>query len=109
MRGPLEHNQAMKFRKHRVVRIRDELRQWLRSRHGLRSQYSQQQIDAGREELGFGGVEDALVAYTLFGGDLVPAFSDSLGLSLSAEQIDDIVSMAAASLTEVADFIEGSE
>ena len=99
----------MKLRKRRVGRIRDELRQWLRSRYGLRLQYSQQQIDAGREELGFSGVEDALVAYCLFRSDLVPAFSESLGLSLSSEEINDIVSMATESLTEVADFFAGSE
>ena len=63
----------MRFRKRRVGRIRDELRQWLRSRHGLRAKYSQLQIDAGREDLGFDGIDDALIAYTLFGPDLVPA------------------------------------
>ena len=99
----------MKLRKRRVGRIRDELRQWLRSRYGLRTQYSQQQIDEGREDLGFSGVEDALVAYCFFGSDLVPAFSDSLGLTLSAEEINDIVSMAMESLTDVADFIAGDE
>lgn len=99
----------MKLRKRRVGRIRDELRQWLRSRYGLRAQYSQRQIDAGREDLGFSGVDDALVAYCLFGADLLPAFPDSLGLTLSADEINDIVTMATESLTEVADFFAGSE
>jgi hypothetical protein len=38
----------MRFRKRRVRRIRDELRQWLRSCYGLRARYAQVQIDAGR-------------------------------------------------------------
>ncbi len=42
----------MKFRKRKVRRIRDELRQWLRSRYGLRARYAQVQIDAGRQDLG---------------------------------------------------------
>jgi len=99
----------MKIRKRRVIRIRDELRQWLRSRHGLRSQYSKQQIDAGREALGFGSTDDVLVAYTLFGADLVPAFLDASELSVSAELINQILSASADGLTEVAEFIAGGE
>ena len=98
-----------KFRKRRVLRIRDELRQWLRSRFGVRTQYSQQQIDAGREDLGFDSVDDTLIAYTLFGADLVPAFSDSLGLAFSAEELRGLVTSAAGSLAEVADLLAGSE
>ena len=54
----------MKLRKRRVGRIRDELRQWLRSRYGL---------------------------------------------SLSAEEFDDIISMATEGLMGVADFFAGAE
>ena len=99
----------MKIRKRRVIRIRDELRQWLRSRHGLRSQYSKQQIDAGREDLGFSSTDDVLVAYTLFGAGLVPAFLDASELSVSAKMIDQILSASADGLTEVAEFIAGGE
>ena len=99
----------MTLRKRRVGRIRDELRQWLRSRYGLHSQYSQEQIDAGREDLGFNGVADTLVAYSLFGSDLVPTFSASLGLALSAYESNDCVSTATESLSEAADFFAGSE
>jgi hypothetical protein len=98
-----------RFRKRRVARIRDELRQWLRSQFGIRTQYSQQQIDAGREELGFDGVDDTLIAYTLFGADLLPAFSDSLGLTVSAEELSELAAAADESLTEMADFLAGSE
>ncbi len=99
----------MKIRKRRVIRIRDELRQWLRSRHGLRSQYSKQQIDAGRADLGFSSMDDVLVAYTLFGADLVPAFLDASELSVSAELISQILSTSADGLTEAAEFIAGGE
>lgn len=99
----------MKIRKRRVIRIRDELRQWLRSCHGLRSQYSKQQIDAGREELGFKSSDDVLVAYTLFGADLVPAFLDASETSASAELINRILLASADGLTEVAEFIAGGE
>lgn len=99
----------MKIRKRRVIRIRDELRQWLRSRHGLRSQYSKQQIDAGREDLGFRSTDDVLVAYTLFGADLVPAFLDTSDLSVSAELINQILLTSGDGLTEAAEFIAGDE
>ena len=99
----------MKLRKRRVARIRDELRQWLRSRYGLRAQYAQRQIDLGREELGFSGSDDALVAYTLFGADLVPALSDSVSLALSADDVHAIVSMATDCMGEITDFVAGSD
>ncbi len=99
----------MKIRKRRAIRIRDELRQWLRSRHGVRSQYSKQQIDAGREELGFNSTDDVLVAYTLFGADLVPAFLHTSELSVSAELISQILSVSTDGLTEAAEFIAGGE
>lgn len=99
----------MKIRKRRVIRIRDELRQWLRSRHGLRLQYTKQQIDAGREDLGFSSTDDVLVAYTLFGADLVPAFLEASELPISAELIDQIMAASADGLTEVAEFIAGGD
>ncbi len=99
----------MKFRKRWVRRIRDELRQWLRSRYGLRARYAQVQIDAGRQDLGFDGIDDALIAYTLFGSDLVPAFSDSLGPALSTEDIDDMMSLVAEGLGGITEFLAGAE
>lgn len=99
----------MKIRKRRVIRIRDELRQWLRSRHGLRSQYSKEQIDAGREDLGFRSTDDVLVAYTLFGADLVPAFLDTSDISVSAELINQILLTSGDGLAEAAEFIGGGE
>lgn len=99
----------MRFRKRRIRRIRDELRQWLRSRYGLRARYSQVQIDAGRQDLGFDSIDDALIAYTLFGPDLVPAFSDSLGLALSTEEFNDMMSIATEDLGEVTEFFTGGE
>ena len=71
----------MKFRKRRVQRVRDELRQWLRSRHGVHTSYTKAQVDAGREELGFTGADDALIAYSLFGSDFLPDLMQSGALS----------------------------
>lgn len=56
--------------------MRDELRLWLRSRHGIRTTYSRQQIDRGARSLGLDGADDLMLAYTLFGGDLLPAGVD---------------------------------
>jgi hypothetical protein len=75
------------------------MRLWLRSRYGLRAEYSQEEIDKGREDLGFGGVEDALVAYTLFGGDLMP------DLPFSADEIGEILEVAADGAMDAADLL----
>lgn len=72
----------MQLKKRRINRVRDEMRVWLRRHHGYRVEYTRADIDNGREELGFDGVEDALVAYTLFGGDFAPSFASSLGFSM---------------------------
>lgn len=97
----------MKITPRRAARIRDEMRLWLRSRHGIRTQYSQKEIDKGREDLGFGSVEDALIAYTLFGGDLMPDFAASLDLPISAEEISDIVDAASDGVMDAADLLVG--
>lgn len=62
----------MKPGRHRARRIRDELRLWLRSRHGFRTAYSRQQIHRGARALGLDGADDLMLAYTLFGSDLAP-------------------------------------
>ena len=89
----------------RIRRIRDEMRLWLRSRHGIRPGYTKDVIDQGREDLGFGSVEDTLVAYTLFGGDLAPGMLDSLGLVASPGDIATISESSADSAIEVADLL----
>lgn len=81
------------------------MRLWLRERHGIRAGYSQEAIDHGRQELGFESSADALVAYTLFGGDLVPGMLDSLGLTISADQIAAITAAAPDSLLDAADLL----
>ncbi len=63
------------------------MRLWLRSRHGIRTGYPKKEIDLGMEDLGFNSTDDALIAYTLFGGDLTPGMLDSLELSVSADDI----------------------
>lgn len=97
----------MKITPRRAWRIRDELRLWLRSRHGVRPQYSQEEIDRGREDLGFTGLEDALVAYTLFGGDLMPTVAESLSLPVSAEEISEIVDALSDAAIDTADLLIG--
>ena len=84
----------MQMTPRRAERIRNEMRQWLRSHLGVRTQYSKAEIDSGREDLGFSSVEDALFAYTLFGGDLMPGFAESLNLSISPEDIHDLIEAA---------------
>ncbi len=67
------------------------MRLWLRSRHGIRTGYPKKEIDLGMEDLGFNSTDDALIAYTLFGGDLTPGMLDSLELSVSADDIAAII------------------
>ena len=70
-----------RFRKRRVSRIRTELGLWLTQHYGSGSRYEKSQIDLGREELGFTALDDALVAYTFFGADLVPDYLALNGLA----------------------------
>ena len=93
----------MKMTPRRAGRLRDELRQWLRSRHGIHTTYSQEKIDRGREDLGFSSDEDALFAYTLFGGDLMPDMVGSLSLSVSPEAIAEIINATSDSVFDAAD------
>jgi hypothetical protein len=95
----------MKIAPRRIRRIRDEMRLWLRSRHGFRAGYSQREIDRGREDLGFGSIEDTLIAYTLFGGDLMPELLDSLELGISADEIAAIVAVAPDGLFDPTDLL----
>ncbi len=95
----------MKIAPRRAGRIRDEMRLWLRSRHGVRAEYSKEEIDRGREDLGFGSVEDALIAYTLFGGDLMPAIMDSLESSVSVDQIATIVEALPDGILDATDLL----
>ena len=70
-----------RLRKRRASRIRTELGLWLSQNAGRSGRYSKLQIDRGREELGFTGLDDALVAYSLFGANLLPDFLSLQGLS----------------------------
>lgn len=69
------------FRRRRVARIRTELGLLLSQRHGGGANYEKSQIDLGRQELGFGGLDDALVAYAFFGADLIPDLLSLNGLA----------------------------
>jgi len=95
----------MKIAPRRTRRIRDEMRLWLRSRHGIRVGYAKDDIDRGREDLGFSSVEDTLIAYTLFGGDLMPDMVDSLELTLATDEIAAIVTASPGGLFEVTDLL----
>jgi hypothetical protein len=87
----------------RARRIQNELRLWLRSKYGTLQSYSKFEIDRGREVPGFSGVEDALVAYTFFGPDLVPNFMDSVAQSIPAEELKGIVDALADGAGDLAD------
>jgi len=89
----------------RAGRIQNELRLWLRANYGALKSYSKPEIDLGREALGFAGVDDALVAYTFFGPDLVPGFVDSVETSISAEELDNIVSALSGSVGDLTDLL----
>ena len=75
--------------KRRTARIRNELRLWLRARYGRRFFYTQKQIDIGREELGFRSVDDAFIAYSLFGADLSPGILSALDVNTPMEDLSD--------------------
>ena len=97
-------NRIPKFRKGRVSRVRTELGLYLSQKFGSSKSYDKEQIDRGREELGFDSVSDALVAYTFFGSDLVPDFLEVSGLAeLQAEiesALDGLVDDAGIGLFE---------
>ena len=80
-----------RFRKRRVSRIRTELGLWLAQKHGGSTRYEKMQIDRGREELGFSGVDDALVAYTFFGANFVPEYLALNGLEEFAVEIETVL------------------
>ena len=71
----------------------------------MRTHYSRQQIDRGREELGFRSVDDALVAYTLFGSDLAPEFADSMGLAAAVDEINEVIGSVSEGVLDVADLL----
>lgn len=84
---------CMSIGRHRARRVRDELRLWLRSRYGIRTAYSQAQIDRGARTLGLDGADDLMLAYTFFGGDLLPAGVDvaaSIDPSALAAAFEDV-------------------
>ena len=79
----------------RVVRVRNEMRLWLRTNFGRRFSYSKREIDKGRQELGFNSADDAFVAYSLFGADLSPAKMGSLELNALVEDLNESIEGAA--------------
>jgi hypothetical protein len=95
----------MKISPRRAARIRDEMRLWLRNRHGIRTTYSKSEIDAGREDLGFAGADDALIAYTLFGGELMPDMLDTIDLPVSPDDIAAIIEVASDSGLDAAEWL----
>lgn len=87
----------------RAGRIKNELRLWLRSNYGTLQSYSKSEIDLGRQALGFGSVDDALVAYTFFGPDLVPNLMDSVELSIPAQELKAILEALENGVGDIAD------
>lgn len=95
----------MKMSPRRTRRIRNELRVRHRSKYGTLQSYSKAEIDFGREVPGFGGVEDALVAYTFFGPDLVLSFTASVELPIPAEERNGILDALADGAGDIADLL----
>lgn len=75
----------------RAGRIQNELRLWLRERYGVQDSYAKSEIDIGMESLGFRSLDDALIAYTFFGPDLVPGFLASLDTTFSPEDLTGVI------------------
>lgn len=94
----------MKMSPRRAGRIQNELRLRLREKYGVLDAYSKLEIDSARETLGFRSVDDALVAYSLFGPDLVPGFLASVETSISAEELTDAIDALERGIGDIADF-----
>ena len=92
----------------RMERIRNEMRLWLRTHCGQRLSYLQKDIDNGCEELGFKSVDDAFIAYSVFGADLAPTVMDNLELTLFAEEFSELVAAGAGESAAAIDFLGDS-
>ena len=92
----------------RLARIRNEMRLWLRTHCGHRLSYSQKDIDNGREELGFKSVDDAFIAYSIFGADLAPTLMDDLEWTVFAEDFSELVAVGAGGTAVAIDFLGDS-
>lgn len=97
----------MKLRPQRVNRLRNELRLWLRDHYGRHLSYGKHEIDCAREALGFDDVDDAMIAYTFFGPDLMPDFLASLGQSLSPDELSELIDAVTDAAIDVADLVDG--
>ena len=95
----------MKMSPHRARRIQNELRLWLRQQYGVLDTYSKSEIDLARHTLGFNSVDDALVAYSIFGPDLVPGFLASVETTISTEQLTDLVDALDQGIGDIADLL----
>jgi hypothetical protein len=80
------------------------MRLWLRTHCGQRLSYSQKDIDNGREELSFKGVEDAFIAY-FFGADLAPTVMDNVELTVFAEDFSELVAIGTGGTAVALDFL----
>lgn len=84
--------EKFRIRKRRAKRLDHSLGLWLARKYGSRSRYSKPEIDKGCEDLGYRGVDDYLVAYTLFGDDLAPNMAGmDASASDMAAQVSEIV------------------
>lgn len=90
----------------RFVRIRNELRLWLRAHCGHRLSYTQKEIDNGREELGFSSADDAFIAYSVFGADLAPTIIGNLDSTILAEEFSNLLAVDAGDPTVALDFFD---
>ncbi len=77
----------LEISRQRLRRLRQDLGLWLQNRYGGQPPYERNQIDKACEQLGLQGLDDLMVAYSLFGSNLVPDLIVDAGLETAATEI----------------------
>lgn len=77
----------LEISRQRVQRVRQDLGLWLRARFGGQPPYDKDQIDAACRHHGCQELDDLMVAYSLFGSNLLPDLIVDAGLEKAATEI----------------------
>ncbi len=99
----------LNIRSRRLERLRQEVGLWLSETFGSGEQYSKSQIDTACAHNGYGSLDDLLIAYSLFGSDLLPDIIDAENLDFSQAEIETEVSRIVAELESVFESLSGDE
>ncbi len=78
----------LEISRQRVQRLGQDLGLWLQARFGGQPPYDKNQIDEACRHHGYQDLDDLLVAYSLFGSNLVPDLALSAGLETAATDIE---------------------